>query len=81
MIRNPAAFPDDSAKLPKGAERLFSFRKGDLVSFEQDGQTTRARITKNNSNGTLTVEGLDDGREVTRSARRFRPASLLAPDV
>ena len=81
VIRNPAVFPDDSAELPKGAQVLFSFRKGELVSFEQDGQTTRARITKNNSNGTLTVERLDDGREVTRSARCFRPVPLLAPNA
>lgn len=81
VIRNPAVFPDDSARLPTDAEVLFRFRKGALVSFDQDGQTTRARITKNNSNGTLTVERLDDGREVTRSARRFRPVPLLAPNA
>lgn len=81
VIRNPAAFPDDAARVPRGAQVIFSLRKGQVVSFEQDGQTRRGRITKNNSKGTLTVERLDDGREVTRSACCFRPAPLLAPSA
>jgi hypothetical protein len=32
----------------------------------------RGRVTKNHSNGTLTVELLDSGKAVTRLAKSFR---------
>jgi len=67
--RNPAIFRADPG-LPRGARVLAVYRKGDFVECS-DGL---GRVTKNHSNGTLTVELVDTGKAVTRQAKSFRPA-------
>jgi hypothetical protein len=67
--RNPAIFRADPG-LPKGARVVAVYRKGDFVECS-DGL---GRVTKNHSNGTLTVELVGTGKAVTRQAKSFRPA-------